>query len=586
MRRFIFTLIAIAGVAGVFAAGPDRGERDKRDAERSRKADYAYLEARAKIADDNYASAYDLLGYAFSLDSTQGEVNSDYGFYTILANTMGGDPDSATVEKGYAKMLEAYENGTGDYYSGVFFATLSERLGHGDVALRVWERLDSLYPRKPDAGFRLASALCATGDTANILRAIGIFDQLQRVHGTEVGIVSQKMNAYISIGDTASTLAALDTLLAEHPKGVNEMLFAGDVMMALHRDEAAVDYYNRAIGVDSVNGMAYFKLAQYYQAHGDSARYDKEVFNALNQPDLDVAEKVELMRGYVQGLYTDSLQRGRIENLFSVLTDLHPLEPQIRDLFSSYLAVTGDYRRAAEQTEILADLDPATVENWNRLVTIYLSDNDAAKAAEAGERGLKYHEKDATLAFLTGSAEIVADHPVRAIELLRAAIASADPRDTKTLSQMQCSLGDAFYKNNQTDSAFHYYDVALETDGTNILAMNNCAYYLACENRDLDRAEQLSFWTIKEEPENSTSLDTYAWVMFKQKKFDAAKEYIDKALEHDTDPSSELYEHAGDIYFMNLDPERALEFWKEALKLSPDNDLLKRKIEQKTYLQK
>ena len=586
MRRFIFTIIAIAGFAAVFAAGLDRDGRDRRDAERSRKADYAYLEARAKIADDNYASAFDLLGYAYSLDSTQGEVNSDYGFYTILANTMGGDPDSATVAEGYAKMLEAYEDGTGDYYSGVFFATLSERLGHGDVALKVWERLDSLYPRKPDAGFRLASALCATGDTANILRAIGIFDHLQRVHGTEVGIVSQKMNAYIAIGDTASTLAALDTLLAEHPKGVNEMLFAGDVMMALNRDEAAVDYYNRAIGVDSVNGMAYFKLAQYYQAHGDSARYDKEVFNALSQPDLDVAEKVELMRGYVQGLYTDSLQRGRIENLFSVLTDLHPLEPQIRDLFSSYLAVTGDYRRAAEQTEILADLDPAAVENWNRLVTIYLSDSDAAKAAEAGERGLKYHEKDATLAFLTGSAEIVADHPVRAIELLREAVAGADQRDTKTLSQMLCSLGDAFYKNNEPDSAFHYYDMALDTDGTNLLAMNNCAYYLACENRDLDRAEQLSFWTVKEEPENSTSLDTYAWVMFKQKKFDAAKEYIDKALEHDTDPSAELYEHAGDIYFMNLDPDRALEYWKDALKLSPDNDLLKRKIEQKTYLQK
>ena len=171
MRRFIFTIIAIAGVAAVFAAAPGRDERDRRADERSRKADYAYLEARSKIADDNYASAYDLLGYAYSLDSTQGEVNSDYGFYTILANTMGGDPDSATVEEGYAKMLDAYENGTGDYYSGVFFATLSERLGYGDVALKVWERLDSLYPRKPDAGFRLASALCATGDTANILRA-------------------------------------------------------------------------------------------------------------------------------------------------------------------------------------------------------------------------------------------------------------------------------------------------------------------------------------------------------------------------------------------------------------------------------
>ena len=586
MRRFIFTIIAIAVVLAVFAETAGRSERDRRAEELSRKADYAYLEARSKIADDNYASAYDLLGYAYILDSTQSALNSDYGFYTILANTMSREGDSATVERGYRLMLDANESDPEDYYSSVFFANLSERLNHGDIALKVWERLDSLYPKKPDAGFRLANALCATGDTANILRAIGIFDQLERVHGTEVGIVSQKMNAYISIGDTSSTLAALDTLLQVHPRGVNEALFAGDVMMALKRDDDAVKYYNRALEIDSVNGMAYFKLAQYYQIHGDSARYDKEVFNALSQPDLDLNEKVELMRGYVKDLYSDSLQHGRIENLFGVLTDLHPLEPQIRDLFSSYLAVTGDYKRAAEQTEILVDLDPATVENWNRLVTIYLSDNDASKAAGAGERGLKYHGGNATLAFLTGSADIMAGNADSAIARLREAIRMTDKNDREMLSQMQCSLGDAFYRNNEADSAFRYYDMALETDGSNLLAMNNCAYYLACENRDLDRAEQLSYWTVREEPENSTSLDTYAWVMFKQKKFETAKEYIDKALEYDTEPSAELYEHAGDIYFMNLDPDRALEFWKEALKLDPENELLKRKIEQKTYLQK
>ena len=109
---------------------------------------------------------------------------------------------------------------------------------------------------------------------------------------------------------------------------------------------------------------------------------------------------------------------------------------------------------------------------------------------------------------------------------------------------------------------------------------------MAEEDRTLGRAELYASIAVAAEPENSTFLDTYAWVMFKQKKFETAKEYIDKALEYDTEPSAELYEHAGDIYFMNLDPDRALEFWKEALKLDPENELLKRKIEQKTYLQK
>ena len=68
----------------------------------------------------------------------------------------------------------------------------------------------------------------------------------------------------------------------------------------------------------------------------------RRFFNALSQPDLDLNEKVELMRGYVKDLYSDSLQHGRIENLFGVLTDLHPLEPQIRDLF---FVVSGSHGR-------------------------------------------------------------------------------------------------------------------------------------------------------------------------------------------------------------------------------------------------
>ena len=47
--------------------------------------------------------------------------------------------------------------------------------------------------------------------------------------------------------------------------------------------------------------------------------------------------------------------------------------------------------------------------------------------------------------------------------------------------------------------------------------------------------------------------------------------------------SADVYEHAGDIYFMDGEPDRALEYWKDALKLDPDNELLQRKVRHKTY---
>ena len=68
------------------------------------------------------------------------------------------------------------------------------------------------------------------------------------------------------------------------------------------------------------------------------------------------------------------------------------------------------------------------------------------------------------------------------------------------------------------------------------------------------------------------------------KKYSEAKEYIDQALELEADdPQADVLDHAGDIYYMNGDPARALELWQQALTLDPDNPLLKKKVTHKTH---
>ena len=41
--------------------------------------------------------------------------------------------------------------------------------------------------------------------------------------------------------------------------------------------------------------------------------------------------------------------------------------------------------------------------------------------------------------------------------------------------------------------------------------------------------------TVKAEPTNSTYLDTYAWILFLQERYDEARAYIDRALACDDD---------------------------------------------------
>ena len=144
--------------------------------------------------------------------------------------------------------------------------------------------------------------------------------------------------------------------------------------------------------------------------------------------------------------------------------------------------------------------------------------------------------------------------------------------------------------------AYAAYDSALVYKPDNIGALNNYAYYLSVERKQLDKAEEMSYRTVKAEPSNGTYLDTYAWILFEKGKYVEARIYIDQALLNGGDKSSVVVEHCGDIYYQNGEPDKALEFWQKALKLSEEKpedgseprttkelNLLKKKIAKRKY---
>ena len=149
-------------------------------------------------------------------------------------------------------------------------------------------------------------------------------------------------------------------------------------------------------------------------------------------------------------------------------------------------------------------------------------------------------------------------------------------------------LGDMLQKQGKNQQAFAAYDSCLQWKDDNIGCLNNYAYYLSEDGHNLQKAEQMSYKTIKAEPKNSTFLDTYAWILFMQDRFAEAKIYADQAVANDTDSvqSPVILEHAGDIYACLGKVNDAVDFWKKAIKAGGDNALLKRKIELKKYIKK
>jgi tetratricopeptide (TPR) repeat protein len=206
---------------------------------------------------------------------------------------------------------------------------------------------------------------------------------------------------------------------------------------------------------------------------------------------------------------------------------------------------------------------------------------------ETADKAMEYNSDNSGLYKYLASAYHQIKEYDKAIDTYNIAFAKADSTDFVELSEIIASMGDVYYSKGDTLACFAQYEKAIDYNPGNLMAMNNYAYFLAVNERDLDKAEKMSSTTVKYEPENPTFLDTYAWIFFKKGEYNLALTYMKAAIEHSEkqgeDPSAELYEHYGDALFMNGQHEQAVTYWEKALKLSPDSDLLQRKVKHKTF---
>ena len=109
--------------------------------------------------------------------------------------------------------------------------------------------------------------------------------------------------------------------------------------------------------------------------------------------------------------------------------------------------------------------------------------------------------------------------------------------------------------------------------------LNNYSYYLSLRDEKLDYAEQLSKKTILAEPNNSTYLDTYAWILYKQKKYAEALIYIKRAYLNGGDKNDVIVEHYGDIQYKNGNLDEAVQLWEKSKELGNKSEQLQIKID-------
>lgn len=549
-----------------------------------RKAAYIFVDAQTDLCEGRYSDYYAKLRRAAALDPADVDIAAEYA--ELLFQTT--ELDSAQVQAAYAALRRRFLANPGDFATATPVADLAAKLGKlQDVAL-VWKAMCQALPSRNDPSMNLADTyvlMYMRGDTAAYDSAMTVYGRLEEGLGFDVGLSSHKIRALMLRRDTAAVSAELQRVQRSAPADPDAMLYAGQVYESLGMPDSALARYNAACSLDSTDGRALMLRADLHLRQGDSVAYDAEVFRALESRNLDFENKMQILGGYIRALFNDSTQWGRIDHLFGVMDEVNPGEAQLHSLNAVFLGQTNRPAEGAEQAGYAADLDPDNADLWMLwLQLLSESDNGPGLLAKAAEAGRRFPDR---LQFpVMASAQHFRDSDFAAAKAVLDSFdirALTDPDQQSTYWTMQA---DAEQHLGLRDSTIAHYERALALNPRNWGTMNNYAYFLAQSDTLPDRAEHYSALAVKNDPENATYLDTYAWVFFRQKDYNLARRYIDAALrimEADGEtPHAEVLDHAGDIYFMCGEREQALAFWQRALELNPCNALIRKKTDHKT----
>lgn len=538
------------------------------------KAEYIFLEAEKQRNMGRDDAFHHLLQYAHSLDPENSAIAYYLGYSRLMKSNLSvSDSLFSSSLRMMRKHVDAHPE---DKYEAMLYANGNMIANQVQEGLRVLKIQAERNPHNVEVQLSIADAYARLEDYRN---AIAAYDSVQQWQGQSVQLSARKVRAYQALNDTVGAIGEMRSLLATAPRNVDYNLAMGNMMLMFGERDSALTYYDKAQQYEPENGATYLAKAQFYNAIGDSVNYDQQTYQALVSKDLDVASKVEVLADYARHLLVAKDSSARTENLFKVLIEQHPNEPQIRMLFSDYLAAKDDMKGAAEQMDYAVNLDPTDAQAWNRLLVLNIISENYEAAIAAGDRAIELNPNDIELYGYIAPAYYNIKQYDKAIEVYKKALAAVDSTDTEHRSMFLGGMGDAKFSMGDTIGAFALYDQAIEIDPNNVSILNNYAYFLTLCNRDLDKAERMSAKTVQAEPQNATFLDTYAWVFYKRKEYTMAQLYIEMAIKNERRPSSDIYDHYGDILLAVGNKQEALKQWEKALELDAGNKELLEKVE-------
>lgn len=419
-------------------------------------------------------------------------------------------------------------------------------------------------------------------------KAIEVYDKAEEMMGVNENSSFQKQKIYFEQGKIDQAIAEGQKLIEANPDDSRYVLALAEALSEHKQTAKAMAFLEEFIKQHPEEGTAKLLLAGFYRETGQEAKARELLILLFDNASIEASSKILVLGTYVVQLSkmaemppasrppSDPELESFVLTLLSKLKANHPEDPNV------YI-IGGDLNAALKKT-VPAQLDylkairkgTSSFEPWQNLMYLESQMNQFDSLIKHSDEGLELFPNQSLLYYFNGYAHLRKRHYREAGASLEQAkkLSSSNPA---MVGEINAMLGDAYNGSRDFAKSDNAYEQALVQNPDNDLVLNNYSYYLALRKENLDRAEKMSAQLVKSHPENSSYLDTHAWVLFMREKYKEARRVMERAIATG-DSGATHFEHYGDILFKLGDTDEAVRQWQKAKSMDSDNELIDKKI--------
>lgn len=560
--RKLFYILAVGMMMMFVACGTTRKQAKQTDTgtmqralsfEERRKYDYYFLEAVRMKEKGLYDAAFELFKHCLDINPTSGAALYEIAqFYMYLGQE----------DRGEQALKEAVRSDESNFWYKQTLASYYERKMSLPKAIAVYENMAEQFPSRLEP---LLSLVDLYNRTKSYQHVISTLNRLEELDGKSEQISMEKFRMYLLMGKQDSAFIEIENLSKEYPYDLRYQTILGDVYLNNDKPDEALGVYQRILKEEPNYAPAVLSMASYYLKTGQDSLYQQQLDTILMNDDVPSDTKMELMRQSILQSEQTTKDSTQIVALFKRILARPQQNADLAMLCAQYMITKNMKKESVPVLEQVLSLDPENKPARLQLLSYAIQDNELDEVIRIAKSALEYHPDALEFYYYLGVAYYQKEELDEALDVFTRGVKQINEKSDKAVaSDFYAILGDIYHQKGNAEEAYAAYDSSLVYNPDNIGTLNNYAYYLSMEKRELDKAEEMSYRTVKAEPDNGTYLDTYAWILFEKGRYTEARIYIEQALRNDGDKSRVIVEHCGDIYYMLGEKDKALEYWKKA----------------------